>query len=105
MRVAVQLAVAAVEAVEVADPAVEPVVAARACGTNRATEAQKGVIFMIASVGRMTVCKTARNINFEQRKAPDPGEILRFYSADPENTLDEVDFKGLTVLGIAWPPK
>lgn len=52
MREAVQLGVAAVEVVDVADVAMDSVRTARACGTNRATETQKEVIFMVASVGK-----------------------------------------------------
>lgn len=48
MREAVQLGAAAVE-VDVADIDVD---SARASGTNRAIETQKGVTFMVASVGK-----------------------------------------------------
>jgi hypothetical protein len=44
MREDVQVGVAAVEVVETA----------RACGTNRAIEAQKGANFMVAIVGKET---------------------------------------------------
>lgn len=58
IREAVQLGAAAVEVVDVAD-------IARARGTKRAIEAQKGAIFiMVASVGReINVSKTGRSIN------------------------------------------
>jgi hypothetical protein len=50
MREDVQLGAAAVEVVSVADIAVDSVRTARARGTNRAIETQKGAIFMVASV-------------------------------------------------------
>lgn len=66
IREAVQLGAAAVEVevVDVADAAMDSVRTARARGTNRAIETQKGAIFMVASVGKeINVSKTRRNIN------------------------------------------
>lgn len=52
-----QVGAAAVEVVDVAE-------AARACGTNRAMETQKGVIFMVAGVGwGINVSKSGRSIS------------------------------------------
>jgi hypothetical protein len=57
MREDVQVGAAAVEVVDVAE-------AARACGTNRAMETQKGVIFMVAGVGwGINVSKSGRSIS------------------------------------------
>jgi hypothetical protein len=59
MREDVQVGAAAVEVVNVADIALDSVRTARARGTNRAIESQKGAIFMVASVGKeINVSKT-----------------------------------------------
>jgi hypothetical protein len=64
MREDVQLGAAAVEVVDVADIAMDSVRTARARGTNRAIETQKGAIFMVASVGKeINVSKSGRSIN------------------------------------------
>lgn len=64
MREDVQLGAAAVGVVDVADIAMDSVRSARARGTNRAIETQKGAIFMVASVGKeINVSKTGRGIN------------------------------------------
>lgn len=64
MREAVQLGAAAAEVVDVADIAMDSVRTARAGGTNRAIETQKGAIFMVASVGKeINVSKTGGSIN------------------------------------------
>lgn len=65
MREAVQLGAAAVEVVDVADVAVDSARTARARGTNRAMETQKGAVFMVASVG-------------EEINRPKLGEVLIF---------------------------
>lgn len=57
-RDAVQLGA---EAVDVADVATDSAGSARARGSNRAIEAQKGAIFMAASVSK--VSETGRSIN------------------------------------------
>lgn len=63
MMVDVQLGAAAVEVVDVADIAMD---SARARGTNRAIETQKGAVFMVASVDKeMTVSKTGESINIQ----------------------------------------
>jgi hypothetical protein len=64
MREAVQLGAAAVEVVDVADVAVDSARTARARGTNRAMETQKGAVFMVASVGEeINASKTGGSIN------------------------------------------
>lgn len=64
MREAVQLGAAAVEVVSVADIVLDSVRTARARGANRAIEAQKGVIFMVASAGKeINVSKARRSTN------------------------------------------
>jgi len=59
MREDVQLDAVAVE-VDVADVAMDSV---RTAGTNRATETQKGAIFMVASVQEIIVSKAERSMN------------------------------------------
>jgi hypothetical protein len=57
MREDVQVGAAAVEEVDVEETA-------RACGTDRAMETQKGVIFMVAGVGwGINVSKSGRSIS------------------------------------------
>ena len=59
-----QLGAAAVEVVDVADVAADSARTARARGTNRAMEAQKEAIIMVASVGEeINASKTGGSIN------------------------------------------
>lgn len=78
MREAVQLGAVAVEVVGVADIVVDSVRAARACGTNRAMETQKGAIFKVATVSEgMNESETGRKNQFEQ-KCSLLGSVLLF---------------------------
>jgi hypothetical protein len=69
MREAVQLGAAAVEVVDVADIVLDSVRSARARGTNRAIEAQKGAIFIVASVGKEINVPSGEVLIFKQERS------------------------------------
>lgn len=81
MREAVQLGAAAEEVVDVAD-------IARAPGTNRATEAQNGAVFiMVASVGKViSVSKIGRSIDISNGAASSTNGPAYLYSRPPRST-------------------